>query len=138
MSDTTIRSNGGKSRSRVLTVDDDPDVAESFKMLLEIIGSEVRVAHDGPAALEVARRFRPEVVFIDINLPGMSGYELARRLRREHGTGLHLVALTGFGQNGVGERARKAGFDRHLLKPVDLELLQELLRTRAHDRDAPE
>lgn len=113
---------------RVLAVEDDPDVAESFRLLLELTGSEVRSVPNGPTAIDTARQFRPNIAFIDIDLPGMDGYELARRLRREHGNDLRLFALTGFGQQRDKERAKEAGFDLHLVKPLDVEVLDRLLR----------
>ena len=118
---------GGKAAARVLIVEDDPDVAESFKLLLDIIGTEAEDAADGATALELARRFHPDIAFIDIDLPGMSGDEVAQHLRREHGARLRLIALTGFGQAAVGERVRAAGFERHLIKPIDFELLKQVL-----------
>lgn len=127
--EATIVSNRAQPCRRVLTVEDDNDVAESFKLVLELIGSEVRTAGDGPAALELARRFHPDVAFIDIDLPGMNGYEVAERLRQEHGTRLRLFALTGFGQPTVKERALKAGFDRHLIKPISIDVLKQLLES---------
>lgn len=119
----------GRGR-RVLTVEDDADVAESFRLRLEMVGHDVRLAANGADALDIARQFRPHVAFIDIDLPGMDGYEVARYLRRECGDGLRLFALTGFGQESVRERVLAAGFERHLIKPIDVELLQQLLAAR--------
>jgi signal transduction histidine kinase len=112
---------------RVLVVDDNVDGAESLAKLLGLIGHEVRVAYDGPEALEVAAEFRPEVVVLDVGLPrGMDGYEVARRLRARPGTETAvLVAVTGYG--GQEERARRSGFAAHFVKPVDLEALCGLL-----------
>ena len=94
----------------------------------EAFGHEVRTAHDGPTALRVAADFRPELVLLDIGLPGMSGYEVARRLRELPGLGdAVLVALTGWGQEGDRRKAEEAGFDHHLVKPVGLQELQPLL-----------
>jgi two-component system CheB/CheR fusion protein len=113
---------------RVLVVEDNPDAAESLALLLRAAGHEVRVAADGPAALEAAAAFRPQVVLLDIGLPKMDGYEVARRLRRGAGRdGLLLVALSGYGQEEDRRRSRAAGFDAHLVKPADLDALQELL-----------
>lgn len=117
----------GKPRHRILAVEDDPDVSESFRVLLELIGNDVRTASDGPAALDAAREFHPDVAFIDIDLPGMNGYEVASRLRHEHGRQLKLYALTGFGQPADKERAMSAGFDVHIVKPLDLAFLEKLL-----------
>lgn len=111
---------------RVLVVEDHADVATTFAVLLETLGHEAVVARDGHAALDAAAQFSPEVAFIDIGLPGMDGYELARRLRRRGGPVPYLVALTGYGQARDRERAAMAGFDRHLVKPVDLATLDEV------------
>src|SRR5205085_2775214 len=96
-------------------------------LLLNLKGHEVRLAHDGPAALEAARAQRPEVVILDIALPGLDGYEVARRLREDETTRRAvLVAMTGYGQEDDHRRSRQAGFDRHLVKPVDFQELQQL------------
>jgi PAS domain S-box-containing protein len=119
-------SNG--SRRRVLVVDDNVDSAESLAVLLRLYGHDVRLAHDGEAALEEARSFRPDVMFLDIDLPKMDGYEVAQRLRLEPTMGgLTLVAMTGYGQEEERRRTREAGFHSHLVKPVDFDMLQELL-----------
>jgi two-component system CheB/CheR fusion protein len=97
-------------------------------MLLRSWGHEVRVAHDGPEALKMANAFRPEVVLLDIGLPGMDGYEVAGRLRREVGLARALVvAVTGYGQEEYRRRSFAEGFDRYLVKPVDPSTLRELL-----------
>jgi CheY-like chemotaxis protein len=113
---------------RVLVVDDNLDAAESLAMLLKVEGHETRTAHDGPSALEAAEAFRPEVVFLDIGLPRMDGYEVARRLRAQPSSaGMVLVALTGYGQEEDRRRTEEAGFDAHLVKPADPEMVQQLL-----------
>jgi signal transduction histidine kinase len=113
---------------RVLVVDDNRDSADSLALLLQMMGHEVRSAYDGPAALQAAQAWRPEVVFLDIGLPGMNGYEVARRLRQERpAEGLLLVALTGFGQEEDRQRSRAAGLDFHFVKPVDPNALRDLL-----------
>jgi two-component system CheB/CheR fusion protein len=120
---------------RVLVVDDNVDAAESLLMLLRVRGHEVRVAYDGSAAIDAARRFRPEVVLLDIGLPGISGYEVARRLRREPGLeGTVLVALTGYGQEKDRQQSQEAGFDAHLTKPADPAALEKLLALIAPKR----
>jgi CheY-like chemotaxis protein len=112
---------------RVLVVDDCPDTTAALAILLRCWSHDVRVAHDGPAALETAAGFRPDVVLLDVGLPGMDGYEVARRLRGEVGLARALlVAVTGYGQE-ADRLSREAGCDRHLLKPVDLDALQGLL-----------
>ncbi len=105
--------------SRVLVVDDNADAAEIMGRGLRRLGYTVRVAHDGPSALAVARKLRPDVAVLDIGLPVMDGYELALRLRKEEGlSGVRLVAVTGYGQISDRMRSRAAGFDEHLIKPV--------------------
>ncbi|HEY2934027.1 MAG TPA: response regulator [Acidobacteriota bacterium] len=113
---------------RLLVVDDNVDSAESLGMLLSLIGHDVRIAHNGLAALELFRTFQPEIAFLDIGLPGMDGYELARRIRQDAATGsIQLVALTGYGQEEDRRRALEAGFNHHLVKPVDPAALQKFL-----------
>jgi PAS domain S-box-containing protein len=120
---------------RVLVVDDNVDSAESLAVLLRLYGHDVRLAHDGEAALEEARAFRPDVMFLDINLPKMDGYEVARRLRLEPAmAGMTLVAMTGYGQEEERRRTREAGFHSHLVKPVDFDMLQELLSSLPAER----
>ncbi|HEX7637279.1 MAG TPA: ATP-binding protein, partial [Burkholderiaceae bacterium] len=115
-------------RRRVLVVEDNADVAETTAMLLSLSGHEVVRAKDGLQALQVAAEFAPEVVLLDIGLPLMDGYEVARRLRRLPQTeGARLVALTGYGQQADRQRGREAGFDSHLLKPVDPDALRAVL-----------
>jgi signal transduction histidine kinase/methanogenic corrinoid protein MtbC1/ActR/RegA family two-component response regulator len=119
---------GAERAVRILLVDDNVDAAESLAMLLRLLGHEVAVAHDGPAALREADAQRPEVVLLDIGMPRMDGYEVARRLRERPGPGQAvLVALTGWGQEEDRRRSREAGFDHHLVKPVELSALQKLL-----------
>jgi CheY-like chemotaxis protein len=114
--------------SRVLVVDDNVDAAESMGMVLELLGLEHRVAFDGVAALDIAGDFDPDVVLLDIGMPGMDGYEVARRLRSAHpDSAIRLIALTGWSQPQDRERTRAAGFDHHLSKPVDIGALQALL-----------
>jgi PAS domain S-box-containing protein len=113
---------------RVLVVDDSADAADSLAMLLELEGHEVTTAYSASAALEVAERIHPEVAFIDIGLPQMDGYEVARRLRASGlGREIRLVALTGYGQPDDRDEARRAGFDHHLVKPADLRSVDAIL-----------
>ena len=115
-------------RRRILVVDDNEDSAESMAILLRMWGHHVDVAHDGPSALVSAAENRPEVVFLDIGLPGMDGYEVARRLRQQqNGKALTLIALTGMGRDEDRRRAMEAGFDRHVTKPVGPETLQSIV-----------
>ncbi len=114
--------------ARVLVVDDNADAAESLAMLLQLSGHEVRIAYDGPSALEAATGFDPDVAFLDIGLPGMDGYEVARRLRTLPRLGsLRLVAVTGYGQDKDKEAATAAGFDLHVTKPVEPAELAKLV-----------
>jgi signal transduction histidine kinase/ActR/RegA family two-component response regulator len=115
-------------RVRVLLVEDNADVAESFQMLLEVAGHDVRVAGSGLEALRLLDDFAPDVAFIDLGLPGMSGFDVARRFRADPRTKTTmLVALTGYGRAEDREEARRAGFDRHLVKPVDVAAVTAIL-----------
>jgi CheY-like chemotaxis protein len=114
--------------SRILVVDDNVDAAESLALLLRLNGHEVRTAHDGPAALEADATFQPDVVLLDIGLPGMDGYGVARRLREQpRDKRLTIIAATGYGRDEDRFRSKEAGFDHHLVKPVDPSLLEEYL-----------
>ncbi len=121
------RKTGGKPARRVLVVDDNVDLATSQAALLERMGHQVEVAYNGAAALDKAREFHPEIVLLDLGMPGMDGFEVARRLRAEHDGDLKIVAQTGWGQKADRLRTREAGFDDHLAKPVDIGMLQQLL-----------
>jgi DNA-binding response OmpR family regulator len=115
---------------RVLVVDDDPDTAESLAMVLEASGHDVRTACDGPQALEASREFRPEVVILDIGLPDMDGYEIARRLRQQHPTNrIRILALSGYGRDEDRRLSVEAGFDDYLLKPVNIDHLEALIQS---------
>ena len=116
---------------RVLVVDDNADAAESLGMLLEVRGNAVRIAYDGLEAREAADAVDPDIVLLDIGMPKMSGYEVARRLRAERGDSVLIVAITGWGQEDDRRRAREAGFDHHFTKPVDYEALIELIEGEA-------
>ncbi len=113
---------------RVLVVDDNHDAADALVEALDATGHAVLVAYDGPSALEAAAREHPEAAFLDIGLPVMDGYELARRMRDLLGPGVKLVALTGYGQEHDRAQSRAAGFDEHLVKPVELDRIMGLLR----------
>jgi CheY-like chemotaxis protein len=117
-----------RATRRILVIDDDHDVADSLVMFLETFGAEVRVAYSGADGVEGVKDFTPELVFLDLGMPGMDGYETARRIRAlPEGRDVKLVALTGWGQDQIRDRAREAGFDSQLTKPAGLEALQELL-----------
>ena len=113
---------------RILIVDDNMDAATSLSELLKMDGHQTQPAFSAEDALSLAQSFDPEVVLLDIGLPRMDGYEVARRLRHSLlRKGGKLIALTGYGQAEDRERARDAGFDAHLVKPVDLDALARLL-----------
>ena len=118
-------------------MDDNRDAADSLAMLLEDQGHTIRTAHDGEAALTAADAFGPDAVVLDIGLPGLDGYEVARRLRAaprsERPAG---VALTGYGQEEDRLQAKAAGFDHHFVKPVDLDVLQDLFAAYVRERRA--
>jgi CheY-like chemotaxis protein len=117
---------------RILVVDDSEVQAKSLGMLLEMMGHQVRVAYNGLTALEISAEFVPDVALIDVGLPGMDGYELARRIR-EHPELQHtmLIAQTGWGREEDRENSREAGFDHHLSKPIDHKLLEKILAAPA-------
>jgi signal transduction histidine kinase len=113
---------------RILVVDDNRDAADSLGMLLQVQGADVHVVHDGPAALAALPTYRPSVVLLDIGMPGMDGYEVARRMRQQlNGEEVTLIALTGWGQDQDRRLSEEAGIDFHLIKPIDYEALLGLL-----------
>ena len=113
---------------RVLIVDDNQDAAEMLALMMEAWGQTTRVAHDGLAALQAGAEFHPEVVLLDIGLPGLDGYETARRMRAaDWGRHATLVAVTGWGRDSDIARTQDAGFDHHLVKPVSPEVLYSLV-----------
>jgi PAS domain S-box-containing protein len=115
---------------RILVVDDNEDAADSLSLLLGAMGYDTRAAYDGRSALEAVPEFKPSLVLLDIGMPGMNGYEVARSMRqRPELANTILVALTGWGQNEDRQRSREAGFHHHLVKPVDAAMLRELLRS---------
>jgi CheY-like chemotaxis protein len=121
---------GDPVRRRILVVDDVRASASTLAMMLERIGQEVLVAHDGSEAIEQVAARHPDVVFLDIAMPGMSGYDVARHLRADpRTTHLVLVALTGYGNQEDRRRSMNAGFDHHLTKPTSIEELAALLRS---------
>jgi CheY-like chemotaxis protein len=113
---------------RILVVDDNPDSADSLAELLQLIGHETRTAYDGLEAVAAAASFRPAVVLLDIGLPKLDGHEAARKIREQPWSeGMVLVALTGWGHEDDRQKSREAGFDAHLVKPVEFEVLKKLL-----------
>lgn len=113
---------------RLLVVDDNHDAADSLKRMLELMGHEVRVVYSGPSAIEAARLFLPDAVLCDLGLPGLDGFQVARRLRADAATAdLRLIALSAYGSEADRGRSREAGFDTHLTKPVNPHELEHLL-----------
>ena len=122
---------------RILVVDDNRDAAESLQMLLSMEGHVVQIAHDGAAALATALSHKPDVVLLDLGLPGMDGYQVARRLRELEGLArVFLVAMTGYGQEEDRRRTEAAGFDHHVVKPADPVALQQLFSRARHIANA--
>jgi CheY-like chemotaxis protein len=115
-------------RRRVLVVEDNRDARESLRLLLELAGHDVETSEDGPDGLDKLRVFRPEVALIDVGLPGLDGYAMARMVRKTGDpSAVRLIALTGYGQPEDRRRALDAGFDVHVTKPIDPDRLEELL-----------
>jgi CheY-like chemotaxis protein len=113
---------------RVLVADDNVDTADTMAMLITTLGHDVRKAYDGPASLEAALDYRPDIMLLDIGLPGLDGYQLAKRIRGQAALqDVVLVALTGYGHESARQRSLGAGFDHHLTKPHDLKQLEQIL-----------
>ena len=113
---------------RILIIEDNPDVANMLNMLVSEWGQQTKVAYDPPTALVIAEKFRPHVVLLDIGLPKMHGYAVARKLREsDWGRSMLIVAVTGWGQDADRQQSRAAGINHHLLKPVDPDVLYDLL-----------
>ena len=127
-----VRAGAGQDNSirpcRMLVVDDNRDGADLMAVLLRLQGHEVEVAHDGYRALEIAARFEPEVVLLDIGLPGMNGYDVAKQLRQmKLARAQCLIAMTGYGSEEDRQRTEEAGFDHHIVKPIEPAELNKLL-----------
>jgi CheY-like chemotaxis protein len=115
------------SPRRVLVVDDNRDAAQSLGMLLRLLGTEVQVVYSGAEALQVVGKYLPDIVLLDIGMPGMDGYEVAKRIRQQSELrNVMLIALTGWGQEEDRHRSQLAGFDHHLIKPADVGALKTL------------
>ena len=126
-----------KVPGRILVVDDLAASAETLMTLLEMEGFEVKVANEGMAALKIAEQFRPDVVLLDIGLPGMNGFEVAHRLRTQPASrDALLIALTGYGEAESRSRSAQAGFDFHMVKPADVDLLLSMLANPQKARSA--
>jgi CheY-like chemotaxis protein len=129
MSAATLQHRLNGASRRVLVVDDNKDSAESMAVLLRLAGHEVATAYDGVSALSHAVRSQPEIVLLDIGLPGMNGYDVARELRASPGSErVRLIAMTGYGQDEDRRRTLAAGFDAHYVKPLSVEDIDEVLR----------
>lgn len=113
----------------VLVIDDNPDAADSMGLMLEQLGCSVRVAHGGREGLSALESFPAALVLLDIGMPGLDGYEVGRRIRAEHGSGVRVVALTGWGHDSDRDAANAAGFDGHVTKPLGYDLLKQLVTT---------
>jgi CheY-like chemotaxis protein len=112
----------------ILVADDNEDAANSLSALLRIIGHDVRVAYDGAEAVELAATFRPDVILLDIGMPGLNGFEAARDIRaRPWGKNVMLIAVTGYGQKADKRRSREVGFNHHIVKPINFTALEKLL-----------
>jgi len=122
---------------RVLVADDNPDICEMCATLLRLWGHEVLLASNGNQALDIARRERPDVAILDIGMPRLTGYDVAQAIRRDLGSGMVLVAVTGWGQEEAKARTAEAGFNDHLTKPVEPAALEALLANVAANAQAP-
>ncbi|HEY8160845.1 MAG TPA: response regulator [Methylocystis sp.] len=118
-----------KGAPRALVIDNDHDVADSFALLLETLGAVAHAAYDGLSGIAAMDELKPDIVFVDIGMPGVDGYETARRIRRgSHAHRFILVALTGWSREEDRRRSRHAGFDLHLAKPASVEEVEAMLR----------
>jgi len=114
-------------KTRILIVDDNKDLAGSLARLLRILGHDVEVVFDGRKGIETARTYRPRVVLLDIGLPNLDGYHVARTLRQEGFNDTMIIALSGYGQEEDLKRSREAGMDHHLTNPVDVRTISQLI-----------
>ena len=121
---------------RVMVVDDNEDAAQMLGMLLLRLGHEVLTVHDGPSTLTAAQQFLPNVVLLDIGLPGMDGFEVARKMREQSiFKDVVLVAMTGYGQESDRQRSKEAGFNHHLVKPPDFKKLERILEAVSEEKN---
>ena len=120
--------NGTATARRILVVDDNRDAVASLVMMLSLMGHETCTAHDGQEAVDQAEAFRPDLILLDIGLPKLNGYEVCRRIRQyPWGQNMIIVAATGWGQEDDRKRSHEAGFDHHMVKPVDPAILDQIL-----------
>ncbi len=118
----------GSGKCKVLVVDDNVDGAVTLSVILKHMGNSVRITHDGRSALAVGAEFVPDLILMDIGMPGMDGYETCERMRQEPwSANVKIVALTGWGQEEDKRKAKRAGFDLHLVKPVERKTLVEVI-----------
>jgi len=118
----------GQARCRqVLIVEDNVDQAQTLRLFLSMKGHRLEIAATGPAALEVARRFRPDVVLLDLGLPGLDGFEVARQLRQEYGEAIRIIAVSAYASENDRRQSLEAGCELHLVKPADPRFIESLL-----------
>lgn len=131
--------NGLMAKRRILIVDDNHDAAMTMGMMLKLMGNDIHTVHDGLAAVEAAEQFRPDMILLDIGLPKLNGYDVCRRIRTQPwSVGMEIIALTGWGQEDDRRRSKEAGFDHHLVKPVEVAGLEKLLASPAARSASPE
>jgi DNA-binding response OmpR family regulator len=112
---------------QVLIVEDNADQAQTLRLFLSMKGHRLEIAATGPAAIDAARRMRPDVVLLDLGLPGLDGFEVARRLREEHGNALRIIVISAYGSDNDRRQAQEAGCELHLVKPADPRFIESLL-----------
>ena len=112
---------------QVLIVEDNADHAQTLGLILQLKGHNLQIASDGLAAIEMARRMRPDVVLLDLGLPGVDGFEVARRLKREHGDAMRIIAISAYGTESDRRQSLEAGCEVHLMKPADPRFIESLL-----------
>jgi two-component system CheB/CheR fusion protein len=112
---------------QVLIVEDNVDQAQTLRMFLSMKGHRLEIAATGPAAIELARRFRPQVVLLDLGLPGLDGFEVARQLRQEHGESIRIIAVSAYASENDRRQSLEAGCELHLVKPADPRFIESLL-----------
>jgi len=118
---------GGMRARQVLIVEDNHDQAQTLLLFLGMKGHRLEIAASGPAAVEAARRVRPDVVLLDIGLPGLDGFEVARQIRREHGDAVRIIAVSAYGSESDRRESLEAGCELHLVKPADPRFIESLL-----------